>query len=190
MRKPDYDWNAYFHGNPLQKWWKRKIATIVMEMVGTANPVLEVGAGSSPLLSMLPVKEKVGLDIDLAKVKFMQKKDLSSKYYCEKGEDTGFPDGSCSVVMCLEVLEHHPRPYHLVRELARVTMVGGKVIIATPNFASMKWNVLELVYGLMSRSGYHEEHDSRFTESAVIALADSVGSVSYTHLTLPTILLV
>lgn len=174
-KRANYDWNAYFHGNPLQKWWKHRIASIAVEMVGGRNPVCDIGVGSSPVLSLLPGEQKVGVDIDAGKVAFMQEMDETSLYICGKGEDTGLEEGHYTAVLCLEVLEHHAHPYELVKELARIAKVGGKVVIATPDFSKLLWNVIEVLYGLLMRKGYHLEHGMKFTESAVVALCEGVG---------------
>ena len=174
-RRADYEWVAYYNGNPLQKWWKHRISDIAIGMVGTNNPVAEIGVGSSPTLSLLEGKEKIGLDIDGDKIAFMHGADPDSKYIWGKGEDTGLQDDHYTAVLCLEVMEHHAHPYQLIKELSRIAKPGGKVIIATPDFSSPLWNVVEIGYGLLMRGGYHLEHGTKFTESAVIALGESVG---------------
>lgn len=175
MRRADYEWNAYFHGNLAQRWWKRRIAEIATGMIDGCNPVADIGSGSSPLLWLLPDGEKVGLDTDRAKVEFMREHDPSSEYVCRRGEDTRLPEGHYTAVTCLEVLEHHPHPHELVKEIARITKDGGKIVIATPDFSSPLWNIIEVLYGLLMRKGYHLEHGSKFTESAVVALCEGVG---------------
>jgi len=140
-----------------------------------AYGVLVHNCGSSPNLSMLPVKEKVGLEPDAGKVEFMQHKDTTSRYAQGVGESMpDIADGHFSAVMCLEVIEHHPHPYELVKEIARVTKDGGKVVLATPDFSSPLWNVIEVGYGLLMKRGYHLEHGMKFTESAVKALCEGV----------------
>ena len=42
------------------------------------------------------------------------------------------PDGSFGAVLCTEVLEHHPEPITVVKELARILEPGGKLILTAP----------------------------------------------------------
>lgn len=172
---PDYDWNAYYKGNPVQRWWKRQLANKVIAIVGDCNPVVDLGCGSSPILSMLPSRSKIGIDINKQKVDFMGARDLTSAYMVRGAEDTGLEDGFAAVVVCTEVIEHHTSPHTLVREIARIAKPNGKIIIATPDFSSPLWYIVELLYRLFMRSGYELEHGSKFTETGVRALAASYG---------------
>jgi len=42
------------------------------------------------------------------------------------------PDGSFGVVLCTEVLEHHPEPIRVVYELARILEPGGTLVLTAP----------------------------------------------------------
>jgi SAM-dependent methyltransferase len=46
-------------------------------------------------------------------------------------EDLPLPDASADVTLCLQVLEHVDDPQAVVRELARVTAPGGRVLLST-----------------------------------------------------------
>lgn len=180
----DYDWRGYYHGNPIQKWWKHKLANIVFDMVARAcgnrlqlSIVTDLGCGSSPILMLLPSRIKRGLEISQEKVDFMRMKDPFSTYVQGRAEATGYRDESSDVTLCIEVLEHHSEPHLLIAEIARITADNGVVIIATPDFATPFWNIVEIFYGLLMRKGYHGEHDTKFTESSVIALAYANGLV-------------
>ena len=97
---PDYDWNAYHKGNLIQKWWKRKIARHVMEMAGDDNPIVDLGCGSSPILSMMKAKEKVGVDVNPGKIEYTRKKDSTSKYITRLAEDSNLPENYYGVTLC------------------------------------------------------------------------------------------
>lgn len=171
----DYDWNAYFHGNSIQKWWKRRLATLVIKYASVDNPVYDIGCGSSPILSLISVKEKHGVELNADKVAFMRDKDRTSEYRVGSALDTGLPDECASVVVCVEVIEHIDKPHLLMKELTRIAKRNGRIIIATPDFASWRWNVTELLYGLLMTNGYHCEHNVKFTESSLRALGEAHG---------------
>lgn len=171
----DYDWKAYYKGNLIQKWWKRRAARLVLEMAGENSPVVDLGCGSSPILSMVKAKEKVGVDAHAGKIDLMKEKDSTSTYINVLAEDSKLADNYFGTTLCIEVIEHHENPHKLMQEIARITRPGGTVIIATPDFSSWTWNVIEILYGVLMRSGYHDEHNSKFTESSAKALAAAYG---------------
>lgn len=171
----DYDWKAYYKGNFIQKWWKLKTVKHVLEMAGENGPVADLGCGSSPILSMMKAREKVGVDAHAGKIDFMKEKDSTSTYINTLAEDSKLADNYFGITLCIEVIEHHENPHKLMQEIARITRPGGTVIIATPDFSSLMWNFVEMCYGVLMRSGYHDEHNSKFTESSVRALAAAYG---------------
>lgn len=48
-----------------------------------------------------------------------------------------FPDESFDLVISLETLEHVPEPDRGLAELVRVTRLGGRLIVTTPNYLSI-----------------------------------------------------
>jgi ubiquinone/menaquinone biosynthesis C-methylase UbiE len=42
------------------------------------------------------------------------------------------PDASFDAVLCTEMLEHHPEPIKVVREIARILTSGGRLILTAP----------------------------------------------------------
>lgn len=170
---PNYDWNAFFNGNRIQKWWKHEIYMTIRSWHKEIQPykIADIGCGSSPILSLLTGTEKIGIEPDLDKVFFMLEQDGSSDYRVGVGEDTKLKDNYYDFTLCIEVLEHHSKPHSLIKELSRITRMSGYVVIATPDFATPAWNIIEVIYGLLMKNGYHGEHNTKFTESSVIALA-------------------
>ncbi len=47
--------------------------------------------------------------------------------------DVPFPDSTFDVVLSTEVIEHSPDPRRAIAELARVTALGGRLVVTTPN---------------------------------------------------------
>lgn len=172
VSKVAYDWNAYYNGNIIQKWWKREIVKYTIEMSG-GNPILDVGCGTSPLLSLLKAEQKFGVDVNNNKVMFMQKKDPSSRYTHYQGFRLPFVDNRFDTVICNEVIEHHHKPNELVKELSRVTVSGGIVIISTPDYSTFLWNIVEFAYGIVMKAGYKLEHKSKFTKTSLESLANA-----------------
>lgn len=189
----DYDWNAFHDGNVLQKWWKRKIAGIILDMVREKSfgyepdgfhpgVAIDLGCGSSPILQALGFRMQWGIEVDDKKVAFMNSIESefpvrNTRYIQGRAEATNFIDETAALTLCIEVLEHHLEPEKLIEEISRITEDDGMVIIATPDFATPMWNIIEVLYGLLMRKGYHGEHVTKFTESSVIAMCRVYGLV-------------
>ena len=65
-----------------------------------------------------------------------------------------FEDETFDVVVSLETLEHVPDPGRALTELVRVTKVGGRLVITTPNYLSLVglWRIYRRLIG----RPYHE----------------------------------
>jgi SAM-dependent methyltransferase len=55
---------------------------------------------------------------------------------CRADEGIPLPDGTASVVVCTEVLEHVPEPARFLAELARIGRPGARYLISVPDPAS------------------------------------------------------
>jgi SAM-dependent methyltransferase len=63
-------------------------------------------------------------------------KDRASCVRVDLREALPFADGDFDAVCCIECIEHLENPYHLMRELSRITKPGGQIILSTPNIMS------------------------------------------------------
>ena len=81
---------------------------------------------------------------------------------------------SFSVAFALDVLEHHPRPEQLVREIGRVLTDRGLLVVTVPAFQWM-WSYADHVLGHYRR--YTKQHLVRELEEAGF----EVARVTYVH---------
>ncbi len=49
-----------------------------------------------------------------------------------------FPDGAFDTVVCGDGVEHLENPFALLREISRVLRLGGRALIATPNYLNLE----------------------------------------------------
>ena len=148
VKSEDYEWNAFFKGSPIQKWWKRSIAKTVWTWAPNASKLLEIGCGSSPTISKYD--HAIGIDTNKRKLEFMKKKLPNCKFLEKKTEQ--FKDEEFDHVLCIEVLEHLNNPTYMISEIARLLKPYGNAIIATPDYKKTLWHLAERF------TPYKEEH--------------------------------
>lgn len=163
---PDYEWWAFFNGNPIQKWWKQSIAKIVWDNIPSESYVLNVGCGSSPLACKYP--NGTNIDNNEKKLEFLKRKIPAASFIATDVTNLSqFKNEQFDSVMCVEVIEHVNLPEKLMQEMSRVLKVNGKLVVATPDYAKPMWHLVELF------TPYKELHGSKLTKSAIDSMARS-----------------
>lgn len=186
---PAYDWNAFHNGNPIQKWWKRKIARLSLLAYWSAEhhlpdfpTVLNVGCGTSPLNIYVP--NMVGTDIDRDKIDFIRERDAelmigrwpNQFLQANIADRWPFADASFDIGMAIEVAEHVPAsPFW--DEFQRVVKPGGFLIIATPDYGTWRWHAIEWLYKRLKPGQYCDDHITQYTEASLRAEAAARGFI-------------
>lgn len=100
--------------------------------IPAGTKVLDVGAGSCPYRNLFAHCEYRAHD--LAPLRSDQLRDGAYGRLDYVSDLTAIPvsDGSFGAVLCTEVLEHHPEPIAVVKELARILKPGGNLILTAP----------------------------------------------------------
>jgi len=89
--------------------------------------LLDVGCGSQPYRQLFQTGSYCGLEIDTAEAR---SRGVADVYY--DGTTFPFDDQQFSAVLCNQVLEHVFTPDPFLREIHRVTAVGGKLLLTVP----------------------------------------------------------
>jgi 2-polyprenyl-3-methyl-5-hydroxy-6-metoxy-1,4-benzoquinol methylase len=133
----NYEWESFYNGNPIQQWWKHSIAETVWKWIPPTNgdKILDFGCGSSPIISKY--KNATGIDSNLKKLKFMQEKCPSVKF------NYAIFDREFDNILCIEVLEHIVEPEDTIAYLCDYLRIGGKMVIATPDYKKKLWILAE-----------------------------------------------
>ncbi len=99
---------------------------------GGDERALDVGTGAGALaLALAPLVQKVvGLDpvpelLELARARALP----NTEFLQGDGAELPFPDGAFDLAGTLRTLHHVARPEEVVAELARVTRLGGRVLV-------------------------------------------------------------
>jgi glycosyltransferase involved in cell wall biosynthesis len=157
----DYDDRA--HDSPiwLQRYWQRNRHKHVTELIAGEGPVLDVGCGSSRIISALP-SGSVAMDILLRKLRYARK--FGRPVVHASGFQLPVRDESFSCVLCSQVIEHVPKESPILDELCRALKPGGRLVLGTPDYANWQWVWMEKAYGLAAPGGYADEHISHYTQ--------------------------
>ena len=143
-RKGAYHWADYFGGLRRMNAYTRARYDIVLECVREAaiprgGRLLDVGCGDGALSGVLNSAlgmQVTGVDtsekgLALAREMFARR-GLAGEFKLVNGYETGFKDGSFDVVVCSDVVEHVDDPGAMLREIHRVLVPGGRLVITTP----------------------------------------------------------
>lgn len=160
---------------------RRRLAERVRELAPAS--VLEVGVGTGLTLFRYPREAKiVGVDISAemlarARTKANSLADRNISLLTMDAENSVFPDGSFDCVTLPYVLSVTPDPKRLIRELKRVCVQGGRILVLNHFSGSRFWALLErAVHPIADRIGFHSEF--RFEDHARDWNIESVQSVN------------
>ncbi len=172
------EWNAFYEGNRWHSAWKRAIADLLHDITNEIKPykVLDVGGGSSPNINYIVANQKIGMDINQKALGFMEKHS-EAIFVCGSVTNIPYRDNSFDFVSCIEVIEHlEPQNCEkAVSELSRVVRKDGTVVIATPNYSSLLWNLTEKARHVFQRGLWTDDHHTHFNHKSLNELCKRYG---------------
>lgn len=105
------------------------------------GPVLDVGCGNGIYTSWLARKSTpaFGIDHNLKNLTWGKREFPHVHFLMSNGEALPFPDEYFNAVMLTEVLEHTRDDQQTLKEIHRVTIPGGVLLISTPHKGLFGW---------------------------------------------------
>ncbi len=160
----DYDDRAFDSRIPPQRYWQRKRYKIVTAFAAGAGTILDIGCGSSRILSGLG--QVIGADIELKKLRWARKYDkplVNASVF-----DLPFSDAVFDCVICSEVIEHIIASDVPFLEMRRVLEDGGRLILGTPDYGRLSWRIIESLYHRLIPGGYADEHITQYSKEELV----------------------
>ena len=161
---PDYDERAFDSKIPLQRYWQRRRYAIVTGLVEPKVPTLDIGCGSSRIISSMP--DAVALDVNSSRLRYISK--TNRRLINATAGALPFRRDSFGCVICSEVIEH-TEERTVFQEMRRVLRDGGTLVVGTPDYGKLVWRLIERVYAIVHRGGYAEEHIKRYSRDTLAA---------------------
>lgn len=161
----DYDYRAFDSVVWLQRYWQRTRHRIILEYVGAGGRVVDVGCGSSRIVTAMP--RAVAIDILESKLRWLRPH--HGPLVLASGDRLPMADATVTTLVTSEVIEHVTNaPEHLA-EAARVLAPGGILVVGTPDYGRWLWWAIEWVYGKVLPGAYAHEHVTHFTRDSLAA---------------------
>jgi SAM-dependent methyltransferase len=156
---PDYDRKA-------NATCKAAYRELVARVFADATSVLELGAGSSPLLGEVPAARRVACDLSADMFGAGLSADGNLRVVAD-AQQLPFAEGAFDGVYCINMLEHTPEPSRVAREAARALRPGGRFLAVTPN-GDLEW-LLNILEGLHLKLPEGPHRFLRFRDLAALA---------------------
>jgi SAM-dependent methyltransferase len=151
----------------------RDLSVVLPRVSGT---LIDVGCGAQPFRDMLsPGVRYIGVDIAESEVEFGYRAD-DTRYF--KGNVLPIGDGEADTVLCTETLEHVLDHSFFLKELARILIPRGRLILTVP-FAA-RWHFIPHDYWRYTPSALnHLLGDAGFSEVRIYARGGALAVAGY-----------
>ena len=102
------------------------------KLLSAGSNILDVGAGSCPYRHLFNHCEYRTQDVALLQGGQLRHGGYGQIDYVSDATAIPVPDGEFDAVLCTEMLEHHPEPIKVVKELGRILKPGGVLLLTAP----------------------------------------------------------
>lgn len=177
---PGYYDKVFRRGAGVQsKWHHLKFKQVWAQFPASARDHLDIGCGPGTFIGMLPYTLRcVGMDLASPQIEYARREygTDSHTFQCAGDSTLPFDNDAFDVVTLIELIEHLEPPFieSLLREAKRVMRPGGRIILTTPNYASL-WPLLERIVNARAPITYEHQHISFFTPGRLRTLLDQMG---------------
>lgn len=189
MEKKEYDYDSISPGyydevfhrrrGVQSKWHALKFRLVGQCLGDEYSHHLDIGCGPGTFVGTLPADlRSTGTDIASTQIDFANEhyKTEFHDFQCVPPGKVPFDDATFDVVTLVELIEHLEMAdiEFLIGEAHRVLDPGGKIVITTPNYASL-WPLLEKAVNRLGEVSYEDQHLTFFNRGRLRALLQRLG---------------
>lgn len=147
----------------------RKIRLIKKEIksLGPDAKIIDVGAGSGNISHALyksGFKNITCCDNDPKLLNICSRNGLDAKKI-DFDKKLPFTDGHFDCLIMIDAIEHVKEPHKVIQDLKRIVKKGGKLILFTPPYDSVRWILAERFHNFITRR--KSDHISPFTDESL-----------------------
>jgi SAM-dependent methyltransferase len=132
------------------EWWDDAFTAFLVERLRprAGNRILDVGCGTGAVeirLARLRIPQviMIGIDLVVDRAVLAERQtdghNLRASFAAADACKLPFPDGSFDCTFCVAVLQHVPDAAEALREFARVTAQGGRILAVEPDNEARYW---------------------------------------------------
>jgi SAM-dependent methyltransferase len=132
------------------EWWDDSFTAFLVERlrVRAGNRILDVGCGTGTAelrLSRLRVSQVTLVGVDRVAERTIEAEraadghNMRASFAAADASRLPFPDGTFDSTFCVAVLQHITQAVDALREFARVTRPGGRIVAVEPDNADRYW---------------------------------------------------
>jgi len=169
----DYDERAFYSLIPVQRYWQRRRHRITTSWARGSERILDVACGSSVIIQSL--NNAVGMDLSMGKVRFLRGRGIP--LVRASAFALPFKAATFDCLISSQLIEHVPYHEVLFAEMCRVLQAGGILIIGTPDYATIGWQIIEPLYARLLPGGYGDEHITHYTCESLTRILVNHGFV-------------
>jgi len=163
---------------------RQGIIMSLLDSVEKGTTILDVGCGNARDIGVLVQHEFNCVGVDLSPSMINEGRRKLDRAHLQKVDllvasatQLPFRSGSFNAIVCSEMLEHVPDYLDAVREIRRLTRIGGTVVVTTPNAVGVYGFFRMILRRIRALIGKPDPHpfDSWKSEAELNAALKSVG---------------
>lgn len=177
LPKGSEEYHDFYEGNDWHKDWKQSIALVLQEITKqiSSQRVLDIGCASSPNINYMH-GSKIGMDVRTEALNYIRQHS-NSTFINGSVLSIPYPRELFDTVVCIEVLEHlyQEQVERALSEITRILQPKGYAILATPNYSSVLWNIIENAQKYTQPGRWTSDHHTKFNRKSLNDLCYKYG---------------
>jgi 2-polyprenyl-3-methyl-5-hydroxy-6-metoxy-1,4-benzoquinol methylase len=165
----------YYTRSRLFRWWHIKRfekAYHIVSDIEDESIIVDLGCdGGNFTQRLLDFGEVVGVDISTSFIEAGKRRVKKAHFIMSDVQLLPLRNGSSSLVTCMEVLEHLPRPALAVSESWRILKPDGRFFVSTPDDGKRLWRIIWFFWQNIGRGTvWQHRHIINFDREELIRL--------------------